>query len=151
MRFVAGIEGMAHIRLSFEPKVHGDGNAFDGPGGTTAHAYYPQFGGDVHFDDDEQWVINNTDSKSSTTYSITYKQFYSLFVLIMKYIVIFDIVGNKLDLFQVALHEIGHSLGLDHSDKRDSVMAPIYKTPKQDFSFQMPADDIEAIQAMYGE
>jgi hypothetical protein len=38
---------------------------FDGPGFILAHAYYPyefgDFGGDIHFDEDEDWRVNTTD------------------------------------------------------------------------------------------
>jgi hypothetical protein len=38
---------------------------FDGPGFILAHAYYPyefgDFGGDIHFDEDEDWRVNATD------------------------------------------------------------------------------------------
>ena len=32
---------------------HGDNEGFDGKGGVLAHSFYPLYGGDVHFDDDE--------------------------------------------------------------------------------------------------
>ncbi len=50
--------GSVHIEIRFEYKEHGDGDPFDGPGGTLAHAYFPQYGGDAHFDDQELWTID---------------------------------------------------------------------------------------------
>ena len=51
--------GSVHIEIRFERYEHGDGDAFDGPGGTLAHAYFPQYGGDVHVDDTEFWTIDS--------------------------------------------------------------------------------------------
>ena len=74
---------------------------FDGPGLILAHAYYPyefgDLGGDIHFDEDEDWRVNVTET------------------------------GSGMDFFTVAQHEIGHFLGLSHSPVSDSVMYPYYK------------------------
>ena len=105
-----------HIDIRFVVSEHGDGDPFDGPGNTLAHAYFPQYGGDAHFDDEEYWTINS--------YSGT-------------------------NLFQVAAHELGHSLGLGHSSVRESLMAPFYQRYKPDFSLHK--DDILGIQALYGK
>jgi hypothetical protein len=47
----------ADIDIKFARLEHGDGadNAFDGPGGVLAHAFYPTTG-NVHFDDDETFT-----------------------------------------------------------------------------------------------
>ena len=103
------------IEISFVSYEHGDGDPLDGPGGTLAHAYFPQFGGDVHMDDSEKWTI---DSFSGT------------------------------NMLQTLTHEIGHSLGLSHSDIRNSIMAPFYRGYNPDMSLE--TDDIRAIQALYG-
>ncbi|CAG0922082.1 unnamed protein product [Notodromas monacha] len=116
LTFTAVTSGKIHIEIRFEAGEHGDGDPFDGPGGTLAHAYFPIYGGDAHFDDSEKWTV----SKSSGT-----------------------------DLFQVAAHEFGHSLGIGHSDIRQALMAPFYRG--YDPNFKLHSDDILAIQSLYGK
>ncbi|XP_076254161.1 matrix metalloproteinase 1 isoform X12 [Rhynchophorus ferrugineus] len=107
--------GQVHIEIRFESGEHGDGDPFDGPGGTLAHAYFPVFGGDAHFDATESWSINSY---------------------------------RGTNLFQVAAHEFGHSLGLSHSDVREALMAPFYRGYNP--IFNLDQDDIDGIQALYG-
>ena len=44
----------ADIKIGFYSRDHNDGNPFDGPGNTLAHAYFPP-DGRLHGDDDERW------------------------------------------------------------------------------------------------
>jgi len=114
--FVVKKEGRVHIDIRFASGEHGDGDPFDGPGNTLAHAYFPQYGGDAHFDDLEYWTV---DSYAGT------------------------------NIFQVAAHELGHSLGLGHSSVREALMAPFYQKYKP--NFKLHTDDVLAIQSLYGE
>ena len=59
LSFSSQESGSVHIEIRFASYEHGDGDPFDGPGGTLAHAYFPAYGGDMHIDDSELWTINN--------------------------------------------------------------------------------------------
>ena len=37
------------------------------------------------------------------------------------------LLSQGTNLKQTIVHELGHSLGLSHSDKREAVMAPFYR------------------------
>lgn len=88
----------ADISILFATFDHGDEVVFDGPGGTLAHAYGPQsVSGDAAGD------IHLDDSETFVSSGT-----------------------NGTSLFWVASHEIGHSLGLGHSNIAGSLMWPYY-------------------------
>lgn len=55
----------------------------------------------------------------------------------------------KVDFNWISLHELGHSLGLDHSSDINSVMFPLYIGRIEDL--ELAFDDQEGIQQLYGE
>ncbi|XP_030648199.1 collagenase 3-like [Chanos chanos] len=57
--------------------------------------------------------------------------------------------SNDYNLFLVAAHEFGHSLGLGHSKVPGALMYPVYSYTDPS-SYSLPQDDISGIQSLYG-
>uniref|UniRef100_A0A1I7ZI23 ZnMc domain-containing protein n=1 Tax=Steinernema glaseri TaxID=37863 RepID=A0A1I7ZI23_9BILA len=131
LRFQERTRGQVHIEFVFARGRHGDGEPFDGKGHVLAHAFFPRFGGDVHLDDDEYW----TPSKSAEPAKMGPLHNFNR--------------DQGVDLYAVVTHEIGHSLGLKHSQNENAIMAPFYQTYSGD-SLRLHSDDIKALNALYG-
>ena len=54
--------------------------------------------------------------------------------------------ADSVDLLSVAIHEIGHNLGLDHSNVKRSIMYPFIQNDVQ----TLHDDDVKGIQNLYG-
>jgi len=88
-----------------------------------AHGYFPppngaSASGDLHFNTKVRWVDEEHDTTADEDY----------------------------DFFTVALHELGHALGLDHSTDPNSVMYAFYQGGRR----ALTQDDIDCITDIYG-
>ncbi|XP_002754396.4 stromelysin-2 [Callithrix jacchus] len=54
------------------------------------------------------------------------------------------------NLFLVAAHELGHSLGLFHSANPEALMHPVYNSFTDLNPFRLSQDDVNGIQSLYG-
>ncbi|KAM5245968.1 stromelysin-1-like [Ctenodactylus gundi] len=59
-----------------------------------------------------------------------------------------DTTGTN--LFLVAAHELGHSLGLFHSANPKALMYPLYNSLMDLARFRLSQDDVDGIQSLYG-
>ncbi len=116
----SSVTGTADIVIKFATGNHGDGtrNAFDGKSGTLAHAFFP--GSGVGGD------LHYDDAEKFRMHSTN---------------------SDDIDLLYVTVHEIGHSIGIDHSATQGAIMYPTYaKVP----TVALHSDDIQAARAHYG-
>jgi hypothetical protein len=104
-----------HINILFGKGNHGDSFPFDGPGRVLAHTFYPA-------PPNPEPIAGDMHFDDDESWN----------------------VGARLDLFSIALHELGHALGLAHSDDPADVMYPYYKMVTG-----LAPGDIASIRQMY--
>lgn len=110
------VSGTSDITFKWGAKDHGCGIAFDGPSKVLAHAYFPGTIKEGTVDFDEDEFW--TDDNPAT----------------------------GIDLATVALHELGHTLGLNHSNVEKAIMFAFYGGRL----LTLFPDDVAGIQSLYG-
>ena len=108
--------GMRNVDLAFYSGDHGDGFPFDGPGGVLAHTFYPA-------PPNAEPIAGDMHMDADESWSSS---------------------GSGTDFYTVALHEMGHALGLGHTTGTTDVMYPFYR-----HNLTFSQTDINAIQSLY--
>jgi hypothetical protein len=103
------------VNILFARGSHGDTYSFDGPGKVLAHTFYPA-------PPNPEPIAGDMHLDADERWQ----------------------VGANTDLFSVVLHEIGHALGLGHSDNPGSVMYPYYR-----FGARLSNEDVANIRFLY--
>ncbi|MCZ2076839.1 MAG: matrixin family metalloprotease [Bryobacterales bacterium] len=104
-----------NVDIVFAREEHGDGFPFDGRGKVLAHTFYP--------------APPNPEPIAGDMH-LDADEFWN--------------IDADVDVYSVVLHELGHALGLGHSDKPGTVMYPYYRRVKE-----LTTEDILAIQELY--
>ena len=118
MSFVEVASGPTDFSSGWFSGDHGDGFPFDGVGNVLAHAFFPPpCGGSF---------AGQQHFDEAESWSVTGS-------------------GGTFDLETVALHEIGHLLGLGHSADPNSIMYPTYSGVRR----SLGQDDLDGIRRLY--
>lgn len=118
VQFTAGVNSAASstVAIEFGTSVNDDPTPFDPAGNILAHTYYPD-------PPNPEPIAGDMHFNPAVNWN----------------------VGADTDIYTVALHELGHSLGLGHTDNPADVMYPYYR-----FGAQLSANDIAGVQSLYG-
>ncbi|XP_020618500.1 matrilysin-like [Orbicella faveolata] len=109
----------ADLNIRFVSGYHGDDHPTDGPGRELAHSFYPS---------DNRGLAGEVHFDDDETFSIN--------------------GGFGVDFLWLAVHELGHSLGLEDSNNHNSVMYQFYTGYRP--NLRLSRDDIKGIQQLYG-
>jgi len=107
------------FNIAWRSGNHADGSVFDGPSNTLAHAFFPPPCGGPN-----SGTMHFDEAETWVEAG----------------------GDNGIVLLQVAIHEIGHLLGLSHSDDENAIMYPYYSADR----VNLTQDDISGIRELYG-